>query len=318
VLTGRETIATAFAETAHRHRDSAAWNAVRWGDLAVRVRNLTLGMAGTNPSDRVSLAGHAGVDRWVVGLSAACLGAALDEKGTPVEDIDGLAVRGADIDRAEPDRFEALRAAVSADGAAFVEGDVTYTGANLLWAAASLSSAMGAGAADRLLTTLDPETAAGWVVGVLVPVVTAAALVDGAERAPTLLVCADRDAATLAEGPQGPPAGRRWRRATTAPAPPVGLEDLRAALVVDAGPGARRLAARGVPVRPATAFEGHAGLVTGDGGRPLPGVTVGIADDGEIVVRSEAVAPERAREGWLHTGRRGELDAGGRLTVAPG
>jgi len=49
--------------------------------------------------------------------------------------------------------------------------------------------------------------------------------------------------------------------------------------------------------------------------RPLPGVIVGIADDGEVLVRSDAVSPGRcAEDGWLHTGRRGRL-VGERLVL---
>jgi O-succinylbenzoic acid--CoA ligase len=51
-------------------------------------------------------------------------------------------------------------------------------------------------------------------------------------------------------------------------------------------------------------------------GRPLPGVELRIAPDGEILVRGPMVAPAAAAEdGWLHTGDRGWLDSEGRLHV---
>jgi O-succinylbenzoic acid--CoA ligase len=55
-------------------------------------------------------------------------------------------------------------------------------------------------------------------------------------------------------------------------------------------------------------------IVTGD--RPLLGVELRIADDGEILVRGPMVAPgSLAEDGWLHTCDRGRLDRNGRLHV---
>jgi O-succinylbenzoic acid--CoA ligase len=54
----------------------------------------------------------------------------------------------------------------------------------------------------------------------------------------------------------------------------------------------------------------------GSAGRPLPGVELRISEGGEVLVRGPMVAPGSvAGDGWLHTGDRGRLDAGGRLHV---
>jgi long-chain acyl-CoA synthetase len=77
---------------------------------------------------------------------------------------------------------------------------------------------------------------------------------------------------------------------------------------------------------PAVTFNHHGAQRVGTVGRPLPGVTIRIAADGEILVRGEVVFagywnnPEATAEvidanGWFHTGDLGSLDAQGFLTI---
>jgi O-succinylbenzoic acid--CoA ligase len=70
--------------------------------------------------------------------------------------------------------------------------------------------------------------------------------------------------------------------------------------------------ATGIPVTPVYGMtETASQVVAGIPGRPLPGVELRIAGDGEILVRGPMVTVA----GWLHTGDAGRLDAEGLLHV---
>jgi o-succinylbenzoate---CoA ligase len=73
----------------------------------------------------------------------------------------------------------------------------------------------------------------------------------------------------------------------------------------------------GIPVVPVYGMtETCSQIVAGSPGRPLTGVELEIAADGEILVRGPMVArAEIADDGWLHTGDLGRLDEDGSLHV---
>lgn len=353
MLTGTDTVAAAFATTAHRQASRpafvAAGSVTTWAQLAGRVRLLTLGFgaSGVGPGARVRVAVRAPVDRRAVEVALACLGA-VRTGGTAAErstggievivdqDLEGLAIAGGQVDEAEPDQFERRSRSVDADAPAVEDDIAIWTQRQLLWGARSVAAALAATAGDRLFSTLPPGEATGWVCGALLPILTgASSSAESPDRStlidvrPTLLVCRDDDVGSM--GLAAPPPretgvralGRRLGRGL-APAPISGLEACRAALVVGAGAGAARLAGAGVPARVAVTWSGHAGLVTGAAGpsgglgRPLPGVTIAIDDEGEVLVRSPAVAAGWARDGWLHTGWTGTIDSAGGLSAVAG
>jgi o-succinylbenzoate---CoA ligase len=73
----------------------------------------------------------------------------------------------------------------------------------------------------------------------------------------------------------------------------------------------------GIPVVPVYGMtETCSQIVAGSPGRPLRGVELELAPDGEILVRGPMVAPgELGSDGWLHTGDLGRIDREDRLHV---
>lgn len=210
----------------------------------------------------------------------------------------------------DPDRVHSV---IRTSGTTGEAKAVELTYANHMASAAASADALGVDPADRWLCPLPLHHVGG--LGVLVRCAinqTTAVLHDGfnvgrvkgelegggvtlASLVPTMLV--------------------RLRDAGLRRAP-----ELRA-IVLGGGPipaGLLEWAAdTGIPVVPVYGMtETCSQVVAGSPGRPLRGVDLEIADDGEVLVRGPMVAQGAvAVDGWLHTGDIGRLDSDGLLHV---
>ena len=328
VLTGRRTVAATFAATAHRHRDRPARidvtadgrrHRTSWGSLVRCVRHASLALAdqGIGPGDAIALDPSASpAERAADVLVAAALGALVGVGGGERLDLERLTTLGAALDDRDPARFEALVAARDDQAVLLVTGGVEHTDASLLVAARSFAQGAGVGADDGLLVALCPGTAADITTAVLVPALTGATAwtseVDlellGDGRGLTVVVAREP------LPPSPPPRRRRLARR-----PPPAVQHLL--VVGDGGASSVPAAAQGA----ALSVGAAGGIVTGFGpsgsvGRPLPGVSVAVEDDGGVLVRSCGSPPGAAGvrdDGWLATGLRGRLE-GGALLLEPG
>lgn len=325
MLTGRETVPATFAATAHRHGDRPAIVEVRvdgarrttsWGALARRVRHLSLALSddGFEPGQVLALDVAApAADRAATLLVGSAVGAVLAVDAGASIDLTGLLGRGVALDERQPDRFERLVAERRPHDVLLRCGGVDHTHASLLIAARSLAQGAGLGAGDRLLVELTPGTAADAVLSVVVPCLTGAAW----WTSPTDFAIGDLDEGirpTFAAGTDAVLAAATSRRrlGRRRPAAPI-----RSVLVIGDGGAAGSLVELGSSLV-ALSVEAAGGVVAGFGvgrsiGRPLPGVTLAVEDDGRLLVRSGGVppgAPGLRDDGWLDTGHRGRLDGG--------
>ena len=330
VLTGRHTVAATFAATAHRHRDRPARidvtadgrrHRTSWGSLVRRVRHASLALddQGVRPGDAIAVdASATPADRAADLLVAAALGAVVRQGDGERVDLERLAALGAVLDDRHPARFEALVAQRDDQEVLLATGGVDHTHASLLVAARSFAQGAGIGVDDGLLVSLGPGTAVEIGTAVLVPALTGATAWSSAVDLDLLGAgCGLTWVVTPDPLPPSAPPSRRRRSARRSPAP------VRHVLVVGDGGAAS-------PAVPATsgaalAVGAAGGIVTGFGpsgsvGRPLPGVSVAVEDDGEVLVRScgsPPGAPGLRDDGWLATGLHGRLE-GGALLLEPG
>ena len=288
MLTGRETVPAAFAATAWQQG---------WHDLARQVRLVALGLGpvGTVAPPPTS----AGA------LAVLAAGGTLDFDAAPAPLAeDALAEAGRAIDERDPDAYErAVHAVAPGAVAARGDGGRTWTHGGLLWAARSLAQGIGAGGGTRVRCDDDLDGVRRFVLRTLVPAVSGAVLVDA--RADVLVWPATTALAALRPTVEALPTGRLRRKGAARDAvAALGLTECRLVLVTgDAGVAVDWLTELGVPAVPLLAVDACAAPVRTD--RPLPGVTIATADDGELLVKADFVAPDAlASDGWLHTGVR--------------
>jgi o-succinylbenzoate---CoA ligase len=275
-----------------------------------RVR--TLAAAGVGPGDRVAVTYPPGLEFAELLHALPRLGAVLEPGPPSAPPQPAWSEPGAAPLRTTFDP-EAVHTVIRTSGTTGAPKAVELTFANHVASAIASADALGVEPDDRWLCPLPLHHVGG--LNVLIRSAVNGTAVVLHER-----FDADRVRATIEAG-----------EVTLASLVPTMLARLRAAGLHRA-PGLRAIAlgggpipagmldwARetGIPVVPVYGMtETCSQVVAGSPGRPLRGVELEIAADGEILVRGPMVARGTvAEDGWLHTGDLGQLDGDGRLHV---
>ena len=285
-----------------------------FAQLAERAdrRARELAAAGVGAGDRVAVTYPPGLEFAELLHALPRLGAVL-EPGPPAEPPEPPAGAPGTAQLQTTVDPEAVHTVIRTSGTTGVPKAVELTYANHLASAIASADALGVDPGDRWLVPLPLHHVGG--LNVLIRSVINATAVVLHER-----FDADSVRATIEAG-----------EVTLASLVPTMLSRLRAAGLRQA-PGLRAIAlgggpipaglldwARdtGIPVVPVYGMtETCSQVVAGSPGRPLRGVQLEIAADGEILVRGPMVARGAvAEDGWLHTGDLGRLDGDGRLHV---
>jgi O-succinylbenzoic acid--CoA ligase len=282
-------------------------------DERARRRARELAAAGVGAGDRVRVSHPPGLAFAELLHALPRLGAVLapGPPADPPRPAAGAAARDAPLLSAfDPDAVHTLIETSGTTGAA---KGVELTYANHAASARASADALGVEEGDRWLCPLPLHHVGGLNV-----------LIRSAINATTVVVHPRFDVGRVRDALE---AGE----ATLASLVPTMLARLRDAGLCSA-PGLRAIALgggpvpaglldwaseTGIPVVPVYGMtETCSQVVAGSPGRPLAGVEVEVAPDGEILVRGPMVAPGAlAPDGWLHTGDLGRLDADGRLEV---
>jgi o-succinylbenzoate---CoA ligase len=271
-----------------------------------------LAAAGVGAGDRVAVTYPPGLEFAELLHALPRLGAVLEPGPPAAPPVPAVAEPGAAQLRTTVDP-EAVHTVIRTSGTTGVPKAVELTYANHLASAIASADALGVEPEDRWLCPLPLHHVGG--LNVLIRSVINRTAVALHER-----FDADRVKATIEAG-----------EVTLASLVPTMLARLRAAGLRHA-PGLRAIALGGgpipaglldwaretrIPVVPVYGMtETCSQVVAGSPGRPLRGVELDIAADGEILVRGPMVARGAvAEDGWLHTGDLGRLDGDGRLHV---
>ena len=288
--------------------------ALTYAELDERAdrRARELAAAGVGEGDRVSVTHPPGVAFAELVHALPRLGAVL-EPGPPADPpVPAAGEPGAADLRTAVDP-ESVHTVIRTSGTTGAPKEVELTYANHLASAFASAGALGVEPDDRWLCPLPLHHVGG--LNVLIRSVINRTAVVLHPR-----FDADRVRATLEAG-----------EVTLASLVPTMLARLRTAGLRET-PGVRAIALGGgpapaglldwareadIPVVPVYGMtETCSQIAAGSPGRPLSGVELEIATDGEILVRGPMVASGSvAGDGWLHTGDLGRLDEDGRLHV---
>jgi long-subunit acyl-CoA synthetase (AMP-forming) len=294
-----ETIVPALVAPAYRVEGTAlshaggGWAPLAWDAFGRRVRHAALGLAAATggPGTRVGIPDVDSADSRVADVAALAAGCVTVGPGDVADVVlDAGALRdvegaGAGIDDDAPDRFERMCAAVTGVDPATVVDGVVLSHANLCWTLRSLRRLVALAPGRRVTTSVAIGALAGRLLGHYLPIAAGASVVvadngAGADDADLVVRSSARWAATVSAP------------GAAAPSPVYGVA-----------------ACTGI------AAMGPLGAVPpGAAGRPLPGVTVAIDDDGRVLVAGGNVAATAGR--WVATGDTGKLDRGGWLWLS--